>query len=293
MARSLKIIYIAALLLSFSGATNAANLCNLNCTLSITFPTGGSIEARETLTISFGDGGLIDTAGSVTAYLAGETLTLNAGESLVFEDGGSFDIGAAGNITYIDMALVTDGVLRLAAVGGDAQIQIPENHLLALQGSAELDIDSSIVVFGTLELGSDSTLGVSGAGAPAGCNLTSSGGVILTGNGGVPFVLDHGASCLETQTLFNNTGVITAGSLSLVDPVSNLITGTIGTLNPVDAVVIDAGPLILSASAEFTNGSEKSVESDEENAGLFDAFMLWLVVALLALRRMRPRFSSI
>ena len=76
--------------LIFSGLANAGQLCDAQCRLAIDFPGGGSIEAVEALVITFGDAGLVDTAGSVTAYVAAETLALEAGEALLFGDGGHF-----------------------------------------------------------------------------------------------------------------------------------------------------------------------------------------------------------
>ena len=70
----------------FVCAARAGDLCDPGCELSITFPTGGTIEAVEALTFTFGDGCLVDTADSITAYLASETMVLNAGDSLVFDN---------------------------------------------------------------------------------------------------------------------------------------------------------------------------------------------------------------
>ena len=66
------------LVLLGTGSTRAGDLCDSDCQLSISFPSGGSIEAIEALTITFGDSGLVDTSGSVTAYLVGQTLDVNA-----------------------------------------------------------------------------------------------------------------------------------------------------------------------------------------------------------------------
>ncbi len=102
----------------FATPIHAASLCNSSCTLTITFPTGGTIEPIEPLIFTFGSGGLVDTVGSVTAYLDGETLNLGTGDLLSFGNGGSFEIGTTGNIDYIDMVVTTGGTVTLSAGDG-------------------------------------------------------------------------------------------------------------------------------------------------------------------------------
>ena len=144
----------------FGGSSNATNLCNDKCTLSVTFPNGGAIEAAEPLTITFGNGGLIDTIGSVTAYVEGETLILNATDEITFGSGGSFDIGDLGNIDYLDMVVRTNGLVVLNSSGGVEEIVIPEGGRLALLEGATINIASSININGLLELGENTSLNI-------------------------------------------------------------------------------------------------------------------------------------
>lgn len=58
-------LFLVNLLLLFAGDIHAASLFEASRKLTMTFPSGGSIEAVNPVEFEFGDGGPIDTAGSV------------------------------------------------------------------------------------------------------------------------------------------------------------------------------------------------------------------------------------
>lgn len=274
--REVGIILIFVFLAS---TVHAENLCDLNCTLSISFPTGGTIEAVESLTITFGDGGLVDTAGSVTAYLDGETLILNANESLVFGSGGRFDIGTFGNFDYTNLAITTGGTITLIAEGGDEQIQIPADGKLSFLGGAAFNLNSSIVNSGTLEIGTNTSLNVFGPGAPSGCEITSSSGATISVNGSNSVTIDNNLSCNTTYTLLLNSPILVAGTLTIVDTESNT---AIGTLTLDDTSVINtAGPLTLLDTEE------------DAGAGTFSFYFLILLFVIWSFKCYRNRTSLI
>lgn len=98
------------MLLVLSNSVFATNLCESNCELTITFPSGGSIEAVNAIIFSFGTGGILDlgetgTINSVIQpssidYSSGDTLSLAAGESI------SFDINGSLNIAWMEILII-------------------------------------------------------------------------------------------------------------------------------------------------------------------------------------------
>ncbi len=289
MEPGLKKFFILGLLL-YAGSAGSANLCNQNCLLTVGFPGGGSIEAVESLSITFGDGGLVDTVGSVTAYVAGETLILNAGESLVFAAGGSFDLGNGGNIDYTDLAITTDGDITLGAVGGDEQVLVPAGSRLSFPGGGLINESSEFVLSGTLDIGSSATLNISGPALPDGCDLSSPAGVTLSVSGLAPLVLDNNAGCGVINTTLISMPVVGSGSLTLTDPGTSLI---VGSFNPAAVPTINVGSLTLTQNDEDsdeesdTSKSETSSKADESNGGSPDLLFLLLLAGIAAVRRVR------
>lgn len=100
----MKSLFSLIFLFLFANSAFAANLCDTSCNLTITFPSGGSIEVTEALMFTFGTGGVLElgATGTIntavqpdsTDYSAGGTLVLAAGESITFDAGGSLDLGA-------------------------------------------------------------------------------------------------------------------------------------------------------------------------------------------------------
>ena len=288
--RLIRPVALLALLL-VCAASRAGDLCDAGCELTIDFIDGGRITAIEALTITFGDGGLVDTGGSVTAYLENETLALNAGDSLEFGPGGSFDIGAAGNIAYTDLEIDTDGTLSLGALGGTETIQIPADGRLILKGSGSFTINSQFAtegVFGfsvgTLELAIPHSIPGGGSPAPPGSGLTiGSGTLSLSGNS-----LDLGTG--NTPIFISN-----AGSLSLGD------FGTIGPgvlLDPVAINGVLSDPLTLNSTSfdpvvqnyTLSAGTLTLTSSEGDSAAAIDpTWLLLLTLAGLWLGRTRPR----
>ena len=283
--------FVALVLLLVANTAAVANLCNQNCLLTATFPSGGSIEAVAALTITFGDGGLVDTVGSVTAYVAGETLTLNAGESLDFGSGGSFDIGNAGNIDFTDMAIITAGEITLSAVGGDEEVLIPAASRLAFSGGGQIDNGSTIVLGGILDLGADATLNVSGPTQPDGCDLSSTGGATLAISGASPLVLDNDSGCTVLNTTLATTPALTAGSLALTNPVTNTV---VANFTPPIVGVINAGALTPAETEEEprseAGAATETTSASDSSGALGTGVPLLLLLAMLAvMRRMRMR----
>ena len=107
-------IFLAMTAIVLAGAARAAPLCGAQCELTIGFPNGGRIVAQRPVTFTFGDSGPVNTVGSVTAYLDGETLTLGSGGRLDFGVGGSFDIG---DLVFKAATVSIGGGLELSANG--------------------------------------------------------------------------------------------------------------------------------------------------------------------------------
>lgn len=261
--------------------SSAANLCDSDCLLSISFPSGGSIAAIEPLTISFGNSGLLDTSGSVTAYVDGETLSLNAGDSISFGTAGSFDIGTGGNIAFTDLRITTDGDLMLSATGGAERVQIQAASKLTLSGGGYFEVGSSIEVEGSLEVGPGSSIHVVGSGMPAGCEISGTSGATLSAGPGIPVTIDNASSCNDIYTAIGSlTG---SGSIQLIDTATNT---NFGTLH------------LVSNSAANTVGSLTLSPSDDGLAGASGIDLIILMCALWLLhlcrnhkRNLTPRTS--
>ncbi len=280
MVTRLKITGFTLSLVIFAYSSYAGSLCDSNCTLSIAFPTGGTIEAIEPLTITFGTGGLIDTVGSVTSYLDGEALTLNTSESLTFGSGGNLDIGIVGNIDYINMAVTTSGTITLSAVGGTEQILIPGGGQLSFSGGAQVHLNSIIKSEGTLYLGPNTSLIVFGSGVPSGCEILAASEATLTATGINSLTIDNNSSCESTSTLFSNSSYLTAGTVTVVDLLTST---TMGTITPINTGVIN---VVDPATLTDTD------TNDDEGVGAFNLDFMALLLIIWTFSCIRNRFFT-
>lgn len=256
----------------YSSLSQAGPLCDSQCTLSIDFPSGGSIEAVEPLEIIFGDSGLVETPGTVTAYLEGDTLFLNSGESLDFDNGGHFNIGASGNISFSSLTITTDGVINLTAIGEGATVNIPAGSHLTIN-AGELTVGPSIIVDGVLNIGDNVTFDITGDGISAGCSISNSTGSTLTVGGVSQPIMDNTTTC---QTLTSEISLV--GEVSGVinsNPATVELTGSLELNTPEEgAISLDTGSLTPAQE----NGSSQS------NAGALDTRLLVFYLLVFCLR---------
>ena len=235
----------------FASYANAENLCDENCSLTITFPDGGEIIADQAITITFGDNGLVNTVSSNTAYLANETLSLAVGESLVFESNGYFDLGSGGNIDYTDLTINTNGEITLTANEGSQAIRIGNRANFNVLGGASLNIiDSSLELVGTLELDELSSLYFQSPEVPDGVQITSQSGVTLS-------------------TV--NAEVLTINSSNFNVVVSDISLAVVGSISVNGTSVIHAGTIVLN--------------TPEEGSGSFDFYLLFSLFLMITLVR--------
>ena len=227
---------IAVVIISLLGisVSYASNLCDDTCSITISFPTGGSIAAIEPATITFGDGGLVDTVDTVTAYLSGDTIVLNAGESLEFGSSGSFDIGDMGNIDYTNISVITDGDVSMEATSGIGQIGSPQGGTLSIKADRHTSITGSSIIisdwdieseFITIEstgdivvVGEDSV-----SNEPVNCEisaLSGSNSSLTISNG---LMIDSTDSCDTINSTITATTIQTDGSLEIIAPESSAI----------------------------------------------------------------------
>lgn len=111
------------ILLFTSNALFAENICSDSCEVEITFPSGGSFTANETVTLTFGINGelKLGTSGTInttvqpdsTDFSSGGTLTLEAGESISFDSGGQIYLGEYGNLDYSDITIISAGTIDI------------------------------------------------------------------------------------------------------------------------------------------------------------------------------------
>jgi hypothetical protein len=124
----------------------ADNLCDTGCSLNISFPSGGRIDAVDDLTLSFGNSAQINTVNAAMAPVAGDTLKLNAGENLEFAPGGNFKLGNAGNVDFKRVMIHTDGIIELSAIGGAKTLIIPAGSSFVISSKANIVFDAQKMV---------------------------------------------------------------------------------------------------------------------------------------------------
>lgn len=263
-------------LIAAAGSVNATSLCDADCDLNITYPSGGSIIASEQVTITFGNGGFINDGTSTVGKAAGETEVIAAGGSLGFTAGGELDLGDGGNVDYTSITF-TGGDITLAAIGGNQRITFDD---VSLEGDVTLMIDSDIEVIETgsltirggdvaIEVGDAVTFTQDGVLSVATGNLVWSGGWVTSTN--------WGTSCDDYDAM---AGTITMSSVDVVTTVStcaSLITYT-GSLSlggdvllvNVEPAVIDSGGLTLVGDftgsvsiGDITGGSLTMLTNDD------------------------------
>ena len=219
---SMKSLFSLIFLFLFANSAFAANLCDTSCNLTITFPTGGSIEATETLTFTFGTGGVLDlgTTGTIntavqpssTDFSTGGTLALAAGESITFDAGGSLDLGTGGAFDFTSIAVTTDGVFDLQI---DSVAETVYVGGITINGTGTLKIT---VTGSNLELGS---IAVDGGDVV----ITSTG--IISQSGG-SFTTDP----CSTSSI-SSSFTISSGNIGTIDPtISTTCLANIPTIDP-------------------------------------------------------------
>lgn len=285
----MKPLFLVNLLFLFTGSIHAADLCDASCTLKISFPSGGSIEAVDPVEFEFGDGGLIDTAGSVTAYVDGEILLLRAGDTITFASGGQFDLGQAGNLNYTNIRVLTDGVMDLAPATAADSITFPEDTTLAMSPESTLRLSGQILNLGSLETGHLVILSASANPAdPPQCQYITATDNSLTITAGTIATTDANALLATAPLPDCSSDFDTDFPASLVTLGVGSLEGFGGTLTPVDiSIDLDNTVLVLESS-------DSTSETEEENAGSADrSFLLVLLfMAWLAhLRRTRTRVT--
>ena len=269
-------LVLLTFLLSFAGSIHAANLCDTSCTLTISFPSGGSIEAVEPVAFEFGDGGLVDTAGSVTAYVDGEMLLLAAGDTITFGSGGHFDLGLAGNLVYSSIRIVTDGVMDLAPATAADSITFPENSMLYMSPDSTLRLSGQVLNLGSFEVGQLVLLTASENPAePPQCQLLTATDDSLTVTAGTIAATDDGALLATSVLPGCNLDLDADLSASLVTLGVDTLEVFGGTLTPVEVSIdLNVTDLVLQESSG-------TAELGGESAGAVDRAFL-LVLLLLA-----------
>ncbi len=229
---------IAVVIISLLGisVSYASNLCDDTCSITISFPTGGSIAAIEPATITFGDGGLVDTVDTVTAYLSGDAIVLNAGESLEFGSSGSFDIGDMGNIDYTNISVITDGDVSMEATSGIGQIGSPQGGTLSIKADRHTSITGSSIIISDWDIESEfitieSTGDIVVVGEdlvsndPVNCELAAPSGGTLTLSTTISseLTIDSADTCITINNTITATTIQTDGSLEIIAPESSAI----------------------------------------------------------------------
>ena len=248
----MKSLFSFIFLFLFTNSAFAVNLCDSSCNLTISFPSGGSITAVESLTFTFGDAGLVDTVATNTAYVQGNTLILGVGEVLAFGAGGSLDLGTGGNLDYTNVTITTDGVIDVLAVGGTETVTLSTT---TVTGGAIFNISGLFFnVQGGLAV--DSTLNIisSDPNVTTGCGTTAASGSLTLSGSTSTVVIDTSSSCNIIST---STGIpLPIFDVTLGTNDTNNTTGTIAitpadiqTSTPADTETSDSG----SASFFFTS----------------------------------------
>ena len=257
---------LLVLALPFAMPASAEPLCDPACTLTMSFPGGGSIEAIESAQFHFGDGGLIDTIGSVTAYVDGATRTLTAGEILTFAAGGSLDLGNAGNLEFTNLRIVTDGVVEIAVASDTDQIMFPAGSSLFMSAGSTLVLDGSTTVFGNLHLDGNLIIKSSHPAPPGNDNC----GALSTQDNAVTLVtgnlgnVDFSADDLATEIL----SVCTDSTLTItLQPIGSFLPLQTGTLilnnQPTTIALTD-----FTFSATETETTPKATEAAADEASV-------------------------
>ena len=209
------LFWLVCLAVTVTVPSRAGELCDNSCLLTIDFPSGGAIDANEPVTFTFGNSGIVNTGGTVTAYLQGEQLILNAGESLQFSDGGRFDIGNAGNVEYSDIDFTISGQMQLTASGGNERITVGSGDRFAIEGDGVATLKPGFLNEGTVEVGDGATLSLVGqtSSSSSGACANLSGATLVSTAG--PLIVDATSSCADISNQLSAAGLmVTTSGLS-------------------------------------------------------------------------------
>ena len=312
------LLLVATLILSIS-TVQAQYLCTPDCELTVTFPSGGIIEAIETTTLSFGDngelrtglGGTINTAipPSNLDFSQGGLLELVAGESINFGNDGYLSLGTAGNIIGNQFNLSTTGDFTISAISDDASIDI--NGELSISGT--LQITASNI---TIESNIEASTGIlSNGSAPGSLTLNGAGtltvspsGTLTVNNVVLPVITGPTISEIATNsvgviTIEPSTPIVITGpdtvtplqDLSLFEGIelvtadgnACVVTGNECITSDGTHYVLVEGNLVtkIEAEAETETETETETEAEKKGAGGLDFYLLfWLFLSPFASR---------
>jgi len=281
----MKSLFSLIFLFLFSNLVLATNLCDTSCNLTISFPSGGSIEATEALTFTFGTGGVLDlgATGTINAavqpastdFSAGGTLALTAGESITFDAGGSLDLGTGGNIDHTNMSIDTTGDITIEATGIAGTITISDMSI----ADGTISINSDAIVENSLTISGDATF------SGTGLLTVSSSGSLTAAEGTIVLVdiIDFSASVINIlpPTEMTIDGVLYQIEYKIINEEQvTVLTAPDGTTGTIE--IIDGQPIFVP-----DNKNNKSNWN-----GSIDLFMLLnLLAALTMLRRQGNCFS--
>ena len=263
----MKSLFSLIFLFLFANSAFAANLCDTSCNLTITFPSGGSIEATEALMFTFGTGGVLELGetGTIntavqpnsTDFSAGGELALTAGESITFDEGGLLDLGTGGTIDYTSITVTTDGefdmqvesvvesvyvgdiiingtgTLRVTVTGASVELgSIVTNGdvvIIALDGS--ITATGTNVIGGSVSLSSDGDISLADIGSTT-CTISSDGSLTVSATTS-PTISTCSVATLDGVTLYTSNALV-------IDPISldatNLVINTINLTSDSNAI---------------------------------------------------------
>ncbi|MDH5711048.1 MAG: hypothetical protein OEZ15_05230 [Gammaproteobacteria bacterium] len=230
----MKPLFFSIFLFLFANSAFATNLCDTSCNLTISFPTGGSIEATEALTLTFGTDGVLDLGAtgtintavqpSSTDFSAGGTLALAVGESITFDVGGSLDLGTGGNFDYTNITIMTDGLIEVVAVGGDETIFLGS---LTISGIAtvnvsgiDITIDYLSAVDATITLNATGSI-VDNTNTQNTCTTSASSGMTIISGVSDPVLVDADLCTVPDSSgtmVISGTTISSSGSIAVTGP---------------------------------------------------------------------------
>ena len=284
---ALKHVQSTLLLLILSNSVFATNLCDSNCELTITFPSGGSIEAIDSALFSFGTGGILDLGETGTIntaiqsssndYSSGGTLSLAAGESISFGINGSLNIGAGGNINYTNISLDSDGILTLTATGGNEIINL--SSLTAI-GTTLLNVSGSTILYDSLNLTGDLYINTSDSDTNCATNSLSSSATfhIAAPNTGIT---TNECNLVDSIDLNSPISLSSSNIASLLSTTISLeVYGENCVILSTTQCVTDDGTVYEFADGQWTEASE---------AGTLSVFLVLFLLIYLASRSHQNR----
>ena len=312
----MKSLFSFIFLFLFANSAFAANLCDTSCNLTISFPSGGSIEATEALTFTFGTGGVLDLGATGTVntavqpasidFSAGGSLSLAVGESITFDAGGSLDLGTGGAIDYTSITVTTDGVfdLQIDSVAdfvyvGDIAIVGTGTLQITLTGSnletGSLSTGGDLIITSTGSIDAVGVIVVSGATTLSGSTITATN----VGNdfqGLVSFSSADYISLVDSSSFTDSCTTSSDGSLT-ISTTSSLTTSTCQTItsgglitfSPVS--LITASPVVIQ-TADIQLAESQPVAVDLGEGGALNLVaLLFFVFNICLLRYGCRRFS--